>query len=66
MALERRARSYCPKRYHFEGHLHIVNRNDFRELFLLASDIIRAADGKLVILQIPLLRYLLVPIQDTL
>jgi hypothetical protein len=47
------------RRYHIEGHLRIVNRNDFRELFLLASDIIRAADGKLVILQIPLPRYLL-------
>jgi hypothetical protein len=28
------------RRYHVEGQLHIVNRNDFRELFLLASDII--------------------------
>jgi hypothetical protein len=47
------------RRYHVEVHLHIVNRYDFRELFLLASDIIRAANRKLVILQIPLPRYLL-------
>jgi len=46
------------RRYHVEGDLMIVNKTAFRELFSLATQIIRSADGKLVILLIPLPRYL--------
>jgi lysophospholipase L1-like esterase len=46
------------RRYHVEGDLLIANKTAFRELFSLATQIIRSADGKLVILMIPLPRYL--------
>jgi hypothetical protein len=46
------------RRYHVEGDLMIVNKTAFRELFSLATQIIRSAVGKLVILLIPLPRYL--------
>ncbi len=45
-------------RYHVEKDLLIVNKTAFRELFSLATQIIRSADGQLVILLIPQPRYL--------
>jgi hypothetical protein len=47
------------RRYHVEGDLQIVNKTAFRELFSMATQIIKSADGKPVILLIPLPRYLL-------
>jgi hypothetical protein len=46
------------KRYHVSGALRIVKKSEFRELFTKALECLKKAKGKMIVLWVPLPRYL--------
>ncbi len=46
------------KRYHVNGALRIVKKSEFRELFTKALECLKKAKGKMIVLWVPLPRYL--------
>jgi hypothetical protein len=46
------------RKYHVEGALRIVKKSEFRELFTKALDCLKLAKGKMIVLWVPLPRYL--------
>ncbi len=46
------------KKYHINGALRIVKKSEFRELFTKVLECLKKAKGKMIVLWVPLLRYL--------